>query len=210
HRDDNPTGSAGRLADSVCDCVRAPRSGRGAGVATRRRAGDGGASTGAGHTHRSRSEALPGGGPGGGGGSGGHRRAARGSTRRSHLQREGSLGGKRNHAGRGLLGSSRGHRTSAAAAYAVVWANLCKQYPRLRTVLFTGASERDDATAAAVGLAEAAVRADRGLAAGPSGAEGACRVFVILLGPAKGRVVDSPVPSVRISDAQSPSHVHTL
>ena len=54
------------------------------------------------------------------------------------------------------------------------------------------------------------MRADRGLAAGPSGAEGACRVFVILLGPAKGRVVDSPVPSVRISDAQSPAHVHTL
>jgi hypothetical protein len=92
----------------------------------------------------------------------------------------------------------------------VVWANLHDQHPRLRTVLFTGASDRDDSTAAAVGLAEVAARADRGLAAGPSGAEGGGGVLVILLGPAKRRVVDSPVPSVRISDAHSPAQVHAL
>ena len=54
------------------------------------------------------------------------------------------------------------------------------------------------------------MRADRGPAADPSGVEGGGRVLVILLGPAKGRIVDSPVPSVRISDAQSPAEVHTL
>lgn len=108
-----------------------------------------------------------------------------------------------------MLGSSRGRRASAAATYAVVWANLCNQYPRLRTVLVTGASERDDATAAALGLAEAAVRADR-VPAGHAGVEGGGHVLVILLDPHQHRPVESPVSSVRTCEARSPAEVHSL
>jgi hypothetical protein len=110
-----------------------------------------------------------------------------------------------------LLGRSRGYGASPAATYAVVWANLEHDHPRLRTLLIAGASERDDATAAAVGLAEAAVRAGRGPETSSSSvAEGGGRVLVIVLGPAQRLVVESPVPSVRMGDAHSPAEVRTL
>lgn len=44
------------------------------------------------------------------------------------------------------------------ASYAALWAHLQKRHPRLRTILVTAASDRDDAATAASGLALAAAR----------------------------------------------------
>jgi hypothetical protein len=60
-----------------------------------------------------------------------------------------------------MLGRFRRPQANVGASYAVVWANLRKRYPRLRTILVTGASGRGDATVVAVGLADAAVNLDR-------------------------------------------------
>jgi hypothetical protein len=97
-----------------------------------------------------------------------------------------------------VLDRFRGPHSDVDASYAVVWAHLRKRYPRLRTILVTGASGRDDATVAAVGLAEAAVRLDDS------------RVVVMVLDSAKrDQALDSPVPSTRIIDALSPAQVRT-
>jgi hypothetical protein len=60
------------------------------------------------------------------------------------------------------LNRLRAPQTHVDASYAVVWAHLRKRYPHLRTVVVTGASAGGDATFAAVGLAEAAVRLEGG------------------------------------------------
>lgn len=57
-----------------------------------------------------------------------------------------------------LTRRNRGPR--ADASYAVVWANLRKRYPDLRTLLVAGASSRDDPTATAIALSEAIARLD--------------------------------------------------
>ena len=105
-----------------------------------------------------------------------------------------------------MLDRFRGPQADVAASCAVVWAHLRKRYPQLRkrdprlqTILVTGASGGDDATVAAVGLAEAAVRFD------------GSTVLVMVLDSATRdwRALDSPVPSVTIIDALSSAQVRT-
>jgi len=84
-----------------------------------------------------------------------------------------------------MLERFRGPQANVDASFAVVWTHLRKRYPRLRTVLVTAASARDDATLAAVGLAQAAARLDgsRVLVTGPDAAKG------------DRNGLDSPVPT---------------
>jgi hypothetical protein len=98
-----------------------------------------------------------------------------------------------------MLDRFRGPHSDVDASYAVVWAHLRKRYPRLRTILVTGASGRDDATVAAVGLAEAAVRLD------------GSPILVMVLDSAKRdrQALDLPVASTRIIDALSLAQVRT-
>jgi|SRR2546428_3282251 len=97
-----------------------------------------------------------------------------------------------------MLGSRR--RAKPEASYAVVWANLRRRYPGLRTVLITGASTRDDPSVAAVGLAEAAATLD------------GSTVLVMVLDSAMQdqRVAASPGPSVRTIAGLSPGQVRTV
>jgi hypothetical protein len=55
-----------------------------------------------------------------------------------------------------VLKRSRAARADLDASYAALWTHLQKRYPRLRTVLITAASSRDDAAVAAGELARAA------------------------------------------------------
>ena len=86
------------------------------------------------------------------------------------------------------------------AAYTAVWAHLRKHYPRLRTIMAAAASSRDDATAAAVGLAAAAARLD-----GSS-------VLIMALFSAKldaDRVDAFAPPTVRVLDGLSAAQVRS-
>jgi hypothetical protein len=98
-----------------------------------------------------------------------------------------------------MLDQFRGPHSDVDASYTVAWAHLRKRYPRLRTVLVTAASGRDDATVAAVGLAEAAVRLD------------GIPVHVMVLDSAKRdrQALDSPVSSTTIIEALSPDQLRT-
>ena len=99
-----------------------------------------------------------------------------------------------------MLGRARRIQADVSASYAVVWANLRKRYPNLRTVVITASSSGDDASVAAVGLAEAAARLDNG-----SGL-----VLVLDAAMRDRRVPDSAAPSVRIIVALSPDQVRTI
>lgn len=57
-----------------------------------------------------------------------------------------------------MLGRSRGGAAEPGAPYAALWTHLQRRYPRLRTILITAASNRDDAAGAARELAHAAAR----------------------------------------------------
>jgi Mrp family chromosome partitioning ATPase len=59
-----------------------------------------------------------------------------------------------------MLSRSKGSDLALDASYTAVWAHLRKRYPRLRTIMAAAASGRDDATVAAMRLAEAAARLD--------------------------------------------------
>jgi hypothetical protein len=96
-----------------------------------------------------------------------------------------------------MLGRLRGPPPEAGASYSVAWANLRRRYPRARTILITGASSRDDASDAAVGLAEAAGRLDNS------------SVLVMVLDSARQdrQALASPASSVKIIGASSPAEV---
>jgi len=88
---------------------------------------------------------------------------------------------------------------SCSVACSVAWANLRWRYPHARTILITGASSRDDASVAALGLAEAAGRLD------------SSSVPVIVLDSASQdrHELDSPGSSVRVIRASSPAQVRS-
>ena len=94
----------------------------------------------------------------------------------------------------------RGAKSDSTASFAVVWANLRKRPAGSRRILVTAASSGDDATMAALALADAAVRLD--------GASGL--VLVVDSARRNRRVPQSPAPSVRIMVAVSPTRVRAI
>jgi hypothetical protein len=95
-----------------------------------------------------------------------------------------------------MLARFRRPRPDPGAAYAVAWINLRKRFPGLRHLLVTGASSGDDASLAAVELAEAAVRLD--------GGQG---LILILDSAMQDRRVPETDAAVRIIVALSPGQV---
>ncbi|TMD21247.1 MAG: hypothetical protein E6I99_12560 [Chloroflexi bacterium] len=96
-----------------------------------------------------------------------------------------------------MLGARRHRGSRADASYAVIWANLRKRYPDLRTLLVAGASRRDDPTATALALSDAIVRFDN------------ATVLVMVLDSAMQdrREPESASPSVTVIGALSPDQV---
>ena len=93
-----------------------------------------------------------------------------------------------------MLGRRRA-QADAGPSYAVIWANLRKRFPGVRTVLITAASTGDDASVAALGLAEAAVSLD----------DSSALVLVLHSAMRNGRLPNAPGASVRMIPALSAS-----
>ena len=98
-----------------------------------------------------------------------------------------------------MLGRRRA-QADAGPSYAVIWANLRKRFPGVRTVLITAASTGDDASVAALGLAEAAVSLD----------DSSALVLVLHSAMRNGRLPNAPGASVRMIPALSPGQVRTI
>ena len=88
----------------------------------------------------------------------------------------------------------------ASPSYAVVWSNLRKRFPGLRTILMTAASAGDDASIAALNLAEAATGLDGGSAL----------VLVLDSAMPNRRQPETPADSVRLMVALSPGQVRAI
>lgn len=98
-----------------------------------------------------------------------------------------------------MLGRIRGSEPQMSSSYAVVWLNLRRRCPSLRTILVTGACSRGDPSAAAIELAEVAAELD------------AASVLVMVLDSAMRdrREPDSSNPSVTVVAALSPHQIRT-
>jgi len=96
-----------------------------------------------------------------------------------------------------MLGRIRGSEPQMSSAYAVVWLNLRRRCPSLRTILVAGASSQADPSAAAIELAEVAAELD------------AASVLVMVLDSAMRdrREPDSSNPSVTVVAALSPRQI---
>jgi len=85
----------------------------------------------------------------------------------------------------------------ASPSYAVLWANLRKRFPGLRTVLVTGASSGDDAATAAIGLAKAAT------------GDGSSALLLVLESATQSHR-DAPAPAVQMIAALSLERVRAI